>query len=95
MPNKYTNFPKEEFIFFKTFAEKLKRGELEFSEEEFSRIAVGMEMMVENLKEYQTQRLKINKESRESKKAARDGYITLFLFVVMWWWWRWFFHIVL
>lgn len=73
MPIKYTTFTEEEFKFFNTFAEKLEGGELEFDEEEFSRLAVGMKMMVENLKEYQTQRLKINKESRESKKAARDA----------------------
>lgn len=73
MPIKYTTFTEEEFKFFNTFAERLEKGELEFDEEEFNRIAVGMKTMVENLKEYQTQRLKINKESRESKKAARDA----------------------
>lgn len=73
MPIKYTTFTEEEFKFFNDFAEKLEGGELEFTEEDFSRIAVGMKMMLENLKEYQNQRLKINKESRESKKAARDA----------------------
>lgn len=73
MPIKYTTFTEEEFKFFNNFAEKLEGGELEFTEEDFSRIAVGMKMMLENLKEYQNQRLKINKESRESKKAARDA----------------------
>lgn len=73
MPIKYTTFTEEEFNFFNDFAEKLEAGELEFSEEDFSRVAVGMKMMMENLKEYQNQRLKINKESRESKKAARDA----------------------
>lgn len=73
MPIKYTTFTEEEFKFFNNFAEKLEGGELEFTEEDFSRIAVGMKTMLENLKEYQNQRLKINKESRESKKAARDA----------------------
>jgi len=73
MPIKYTTFTEEEFKFFNNFAEKIENEDLEFEEEEFSRIAVGLKMMLENLKEYQTQRLKINKESRESKKAARDA----------------------
>lgn len=73
MPIKYTTFTEEEFKFFNNFAEKLEGGELEFTEEDFARIATGMKMMLENLKEYQNQRLKINKESRESKKAARDA----------------------
>lgn len=73
MPIKYTTFTEEEFKFFNNFAEKLEEGELEFTEEDFARIATGMKMMLENLKEYQNQRLKINKESRESKKAARDA----------------------
>jgi len=71
MPIKYTTFTEEEFKFFNNFAEKIENEDLEFEEEEFSRIAVGLKMMLENLKEYQNQRLKINKESRESKMAAR------------------------
>lgn len=71
MPIKYTTFTEEEFKFFNNFAEKIENEDLEFEDEEFSRIAVGLKMMLENLKEYQNQRLKINKESRESKMAAR------------------------
>ena len=75
MPIKYTTFTEEEFQFFNDFAEKITKSgeEFEFNEEDFTRIGVGMKTMLENLKEYQNQRLKINKESRESKKAARDA----------------------
>jgi hypothetical protein len=74
---KYTIFTEQEFDEFNKFADKLQRKDLYFENDEFVRMSSTLKMMLENLKEYQNQRLKINKSSRESKKTAKTGTIQM------------------